>query len=144
MGPPSYWRPPTIADGALALMTATFEQRVHRASLVGFDGVNLMVLGSSSVDPVALRSLPHPSGLGFLLIVAGELFGRDGPSNAAFHMRDAGCTMRVIDLAAHLGARVSVGHLRGRTSFLQGFRNAWAKDVLRGPSSFMRNMLVQG
>jgi sugar phosphate isomerase/epimerase len=128
---------PDVRHGPLALMTGPFEQKVRRAAMMGFDGVELMIRDPSSIDWNALRELIQRSGIAIPQIVTGELFGQDGlclvTEDAALHERSVERTKSVIDLAEFLGAMVNLGRLRGQLGFLADCDNKWAKalDLLR-------------
>jgi len=111
---------PDVANGPLALLTGTFEEKLMKASTFGYDGVELMVRDAEQLDSTLLRKALEQYGLDVPQIVTGELFGTDGL--ALVHPDPAVCEaarhrmQKIIQLAGSLrpGIMVNIGRVRGR------------------------------
>jgi sugar phosphate isomerase/epimerase len=126
---------PDVAHGPLALLSGTFEEKARKAAAMGYDGIELMVRDPAHLDWVGIKSTLDAVGLEVPQIVTGELFGADGlclvTPDEDLGRRAFERTCSVIDLAAHLGAYVNVGRLRGRLGWLNAPATAWDIAVER-------------
>jgi len=128
---------PDVAYGPLALLSGTFEEKVQKARVLGYDGVELMVRDPAELDWPHLRHTLERTDLEVPQIVTGELFGADGlclvTPDEDLHQRALLRTQSVIDLAAYLDhAIVNVGRLRGRLDWLVGYtEDPWSFAVER-------------
>lgn len=113
---------PDVAEGPLALLSGSFDEKVAKAADLGCDGVELMVRDPADIDVDTLTRTLDRVGLTVPQIVTGELYGADGlclvTADETIHQRAVARSQAIIDLAAHLGAIVNVGRLRGRLAFL--------------------------
>jgi sugar phosphate isomerase/epimerase len=126
---------PDVAYGPLALLTGSFEEKVAKAVLLGYDGIELMVRDPAGLDWVAIKNTLAAAGLEVPQVVTGELFGADGlclvTADEALRRRAEERTRAVIDLAAYLGAMVNIGRLRGQLKLLGNVPDAWATAIER-------------
>ena len=126
---------PDVAHGPLALISGTFEEKVHKAAQLGFDGIELMVRDPAGLDWPHVRETLQAANLEVPQIVTGELFGADGlclvTSNNDLYQRTMRRLQSVIDLAAYLGAMINLGRTRGRLDFMGNISNAWDIAVER-------------
>lgn len=124
---------PNLIHGPLALFSGSFEQKVRKATGLGYDGVELMVRDPAQIDIIDIESALTRSNLEVPQIVTGELFGADGlclvtPDEEIARLA-ARRTKAVIALAARLGAMVNVGRLRGRLDWLGDLSDPWGLAV---------------
>ncbi len=126
---------PDVAHGPLALISGTFEEKVHKAAQLGFDGIELMVRDPAGLDWPHVRETLQAANLEVPQIVTGELFGADGlclvTSDNDLYQRAMRRLQSVIDLAAYLGAMINLGRTRGRLDFMGNISNAWDVAVER-------------
>ncbi len=125
---------PDVAFGPLALLSGSFAEKVRKAAALGYDGVELMVRDPAGLDWAHVKQTLAAAGLETPQVVTGELFGADGlclvtPDGDLFR-RALQRTQSVIDLAAHLGAMVNIGRLRGRLDGLEA-ADPWGVAVER-------------
>jgi 5-keto-L-gluconate epimerase len=120
---------PDVANGPLALLSGTFEEKVRKAAALGYDGVELMVRDPAGLDWPAVKATLAASGLGVGQIVTGELFGADGlgliTSDDDLHRRTVARLKAIVDLAAYLGTMVNIGRSRGRLDWLNPAERNW-------------------
>jgi len=126
---------PDVAYGPLALLSGTFEEKVAQAARLGYDGIELMVRDPGGLDWKAIKTTLETAGLEVPQVVTGELFGADGlclvTADMDLRRRAEERTRLVIDLAAHLGAMVNIGRLRGQLKLLGDVPDPWAIAVDR-------------
>ena len=126
---------PDVEYGPLALLEGSFEEKVKKASKMGYDGIELMVRDPALLDWSWLKGTIEDANLDVPQIVTGELYGADGLSivTADFNLyrRTVDRVFDIIDLANHLGAMVNIGRLRGRLDNLGTVPNAWEIAVER-------------
>src|SRR5262245_28185710 len=125
---------PDVANGPLALLSGTFEEKAQKAAVLGYDGIELMVRDPAGLDWRHVKRTLDGAGLQTPQRVTGELFGADGlrllTADAELYRRAVQRTQSVIDLASFLGAMVNIGRLRGRLEGLT-VANPWAEAVER-------------
>lgn len=126
---------PEVAWGPLALLSGSFEDKVEKAARLGCDGLELMVRDPSKLDWKAIGTMIEEAGLEVPQLVTGELFGTDGlclvTSDGEVAERAMARLKKVIDFAAHFGAMVNIGRLRGQLSWLDKVDDPWAYGVER-------------
>lgn len=124
---------PDVADGPLALLSGTFEEKAHKAAALGYDGCELMVRDPAALDWDAVKSTLDEVGLEVPQIVTGELCGADGlvlvTADVELSRRTGTRLCSIIDLAAYLGAMVNVGRVRGRLDLLGRIADPWSIAV---------------
>lgn len=124
---------PDMERGALALLSGTFEEKAAKAAELGYDGIELMVRDPAGLDWPAVKATLDRAGLEVPQVVTGELFGADGlclvTADEDLRRRAEQRTQSVIDLAAHLGAMVNIGRLRGRLEWLGDVSDPWTIAV---------------
>ena len=113
---------PDVRRGPLALISGTFEEKAHKAALLGFDGIELMVRDPAGLDWPHVQATLQAAGLEVPQIVTGELYGADGlclvTADNDLYRRAEARLHSVIDLAAYLGAMINLGRTRGRLDFM--------------------------
>lgn len=141
---------PDVAYGPLALLSGSFEEKAVKAADLGYDGIELMVRDPAGLDWSRVKKTLSSVGLEVPQVVTGELYGADGLCLATadddVHRRAVERTRAVIDLAAHLGAMVNIGRLRGRLEFLDApASDAWdiAVDRLRRVAEYAADQSVR-
>ncbi|MBK8047881.1 MAG: sugar phosphate isomerase/epimerase [Anaerolineales bacterium] len=116
----------------VALLAGAFQEKLQKAALLGFDGVELMTLAPDSIDAAPLHIQLVALGLGVAAIATGAmsfagkltLLATDPAVSALAQAR----LVQAINLAAALGAPVvTVGSFRGRLA--TGGHNAYARVV---------------
>jgi sugar phosphate isomerase/epimerase len=111
---------PDVARGPLALLTGTFEEKLAKARMLGYAGVELMVREAAKLDAEEIRAALDRHGLEVPQVVTGELFGTDGLAlvhpDPAIAKAAMGRAQDIVRLASGLRPEilVNVGRLRGR------------------------------
>lgn len=120
---------PDVESGPLALFTGTFEEKVRKASDLGFHGIELMVRDPKNLNWDWIKEVVQNANIEIPQIVTGELFGTDGlclvTKDPNVRMKAVSRTESVIDLAAHMGAMINIGRLRGRLDYLGNIYDPW-------------------
>ncbi len=104
---------------------------------IGYDGVELMTLNPHLLDWDRVKQTAARNDLTVALVCTGEIFGQLGLSFAdpdADRRKQAISRVKdIIDFAAHLGAHINIGRVRGQ--YRDGVRPedtyAWAVDAFR-------------
>lgn len=126
---------PDVPVGPLALLTGSFEERLKKASDMGYDGIELMVREPARVDRGRIVTLIENAGLEVSQIVTGELFGADGlclvTSDQDLYKRAFERTCQVIDMASSMNTMVNIGRLRGQLKFLGEIDYPWSVALER-------------
>lgn len=126
---------PDVAHGPLAVLSGSFEEKCAKAARLGFHGIELMVRDPAALDWSAVTATLDRHGLEVPQVVTGELFGADGlclvTADDALFERSLARARSVVDLAAHLGAMVNVGRLRGNLAWLGDVPDREAAAVAR-------------
>lgn len=120
---------PDVDYGPLALLSGSFEEKIKKATELGYHGIELMVRDPANLDWARIKDTLESAALEVPQVVTGELFGTDGLSlvvgNAELRRRAEYRVKSVIDLCAYLGAMMNIGRLRGRLDFLGDVPNSW-------------------
>jgi len=126
---------PDVMHGPLALISGTFEEKIHKAALLGFDGIELMVRDPAGLDWQSVRDTLQAAGLEVPQVVTGELYGADGlclvTGDQDLYRKTESRLHSVIDLAAYLGAMINLGRTRGRLDLIGKKPGAWDIAVRR-------------
>lgn len=126
---------PDVNHGPLALLSGSFEVKVHKAAQLGYDGIEIMVRDPATLDWQAIKNILQSTTLEVPQVVTGELFGTDGLAlvtpDTELYQRALARTRSVIDFAAWLGAMVNIGRLRGRLDSFNGGSSVWDIGVER-------------
>jgi len=126
---------PDVKRGPLGLISGTFEEKIRKAALWGFDGIELMVRDPADLDWLHIRLTLQAASLEVPQIVTGELYGADRlclvTSDDDLYYRAEARLHSVIDLAAYLGTMINLGRTRGRLDFMGKIPDAWGIAVER-------------
>lgn len=126
---------PDVKRGPLALISGSFEEKVHKAAQMGFDGIELMVRDPAGLDWQHVRLTLQAAALEVPQVVTGELYGADGlclvTGDEDLYRRAESRLHSVIDLAAYLGAMINLGRTRGRLDLIGEKTKAWDIAVKR-------------
>ena len=110
--------PDVAISPAVTAFQGKLEDSFRTLSQMGYDGVELMTLAPDELDWDQVKGLAETYGLAIPLVCTGEIFGQLGLSFAdPVPERRAEAIARVkgiIDFAAHLGANVNIGRVRGQ------------------------------
>jgi sugar phosphate isomerase/epimerase len=127
---------PDVAQGELALLSGTFEEKLAKARGLGYQGVELMVRDAASLRADDIREALRRHGLEMPQIVTGEVFGVDGLALLHPDVTIEAAAMRrtqaIVQLAGALnrGTMVNVGRLRGRLDWFGPDGAVAARDRL--------------
>jgi len=113
----------------VALLSGDFAERLAKASVMGYDGVELMVARPDELDAAALREQVARAGLEIAAIASGAVYMMDGltllAADADVAARAAARMDGLIAFAAAVGAPiVTIGGFRGRLASAGGGEQA--------------------
>ena len=102
---------------------------------LGYDGVEAQVRNPAGLGPEALRATLEPAGLALAAVATGPVASEDGLTLAdvaepARRDRAIGRVIDAIDLAAHFGALVTIGRIRGDPGPGEPERRLAAREAL--------------
>ena len=127
--------PEVSGQPPVALLTGSFEEKLHKARALGYDGVELMTARPGELDVARVRKQLRAAGLEAAAVASGPIFMMDGLTLLADSpeksRRAAARLDDLIDLAAGLGAPVAtVGSFRGRLAWSGVGGRAYLVDLL--------------
>jgi len=121
---------PDVVHAPLALLSGSFEEKLHKAADLGYQGVELMVRDPATLAVAGIEAALRRCGLVVPQVVTGQLYAADGlglvTSDAGLAARALQRGKEVVDFAARWGALVNVGLFRGRLDWVTGQFDPWA------------------
>ena len=106
-----------IADSVTAYQ-GPLEKSFSDLAKLGYKGVELMTLNPSELDWDFVKSEAEKNGLKVVLVCTGEIWGQLGLSytspKAEVRAEAIRRSKEIIDFAAHLGANINIGRVRGQ------------------------------
>lgn len=106
-----------IADSVTAYQ-GPLEKSFSELAALGYKGVELMTLNPSKLDWDFVKSEAEKNGLKVVLVCTGEIWGQLGLSytspKAEVRAEAIARSKEIIDFAAHLGANINIGRVRGQ------------------------------
>ena len=106
-----------IADSVTAYQ-GPLEKSFSDLASFGYKGVELMTLNPSELDWDFVKSEAEKNGLKVVLVCTGEIWGQLGLSytspKADIRAEAVRRSKEIIDFAAHLGANINIGRVRGQ------------------------------
>ena len=106
-----------IADSVTAYQ-GPLEKSFSDLASLGYQGVELMTLNPSELDWDFVKSEAEKNGLQVVLVCTGEIWGQLGLSytspKADVRAEAVRRSKEIIDFAAHLGANINIGRVRGQ------------------------------
>lgn len=106
-----------IADSVTAYQ-GPLEKSFADLASYGYQGVELMTLNPSELDWDFVKREAEKNGLKVVLVCTGEIFGQLGLSytnpDEAIRREAVSRSKEIIDFAAHLGANINIGRVRGQ------------------------------
>jgi len=121
--------PENALPSAFVVFRDKLETSMAKAAKLGYDGVELALLHADQVDPQRIERALAEHGLELPVISTGQVFseGRIWFTHPEAEVRRrAVVRMReLIEVAAHLQAKVNVGRVRGFVH--EGWRCSWSR-----------------
>lgn len=106
-----------IADSVTAYQ-GPLEKSFSDLAALGYKGVELMTLNPSKLDWDFVKSEAEKNGLKVVLVCTGEIWGQLGLSYTSpkeeVRKEAIARSKEIIDFAAHLGANINIGRVRGQ------------------------------
>lgn len=106
-----------IADSVTAYQ-GPLEKSFSDLAALGYKGVELMTLNPSKLDWDFVKSEAEKNGLKVVLVCTGEIWGQLGLSYTSpkeeIRREAIARSKEIIDFAAHLGANINIGRVRGQ------------------------------
>jgi sugar phosphate isomerase/epimerase len=113
---------PEVGEWPYALFTGTFEEKLHKATEICYDGVELLFRDINKVDGGKINKEIRQSGLQVPAIVTGAIFGIDRlcliSPDPEISKRAVEQLYGLLEFAAAFGAVVDIGVLRGRLDWM--------------------------
>jgi 5-keto-L-gluconate epimerase len=128
--------PEVTAPVSVALLSGSWEEKLKKAALFGFDGVELMTVEPPTLDSAAVLRAVRAYGLEAAAVASGAIFAATGISllakDASIRRTAVERLDELINLAAAVEARVvTLGSFRGRVAWYEQPDGAdYLSDVL--------------
>ena len=127
----------------------SLEETFSALARIGYDGAELMTLDPGKLDWKQVKETAGQYGLCIPLVCTGEVFGQLGLSFAdpdpAIRKEAVERVCGIIDFAAHLGANINIGRVRGqyRDHVAPESTYQWAVEAFRHISGYAKPKGVQ-